>query len=684
MRERESRDESTLKAVAIVVALAASLTTLPASAQLADLQTVWLSFDDTSQLGDIAVGQGLEGVVIANAGATTAGGVLRWVVSSDRVDHLGMRHVYYRQEYDGPQVGRSARVVGTGIALHYAPDGSLRWVRGAQLPDVTQVAPLTLSTAAHAFAAGQLAGASWPGFSPGDPSTWPAGTLADLLSHAELVLVPEGGRALRPAWGLWTYATGGEVVRLGVDGSTGALLSVSPGAQPFVIKDQFVDCSPSSPGTVAARVQPQSETVWDGQLRPTPDEDVSANPELLGNETNCGPDATPFPCTHEAVWEGVPGLYPQVEVYHGSSGTLRCLSPTHAGSTGNYIRVGLKVVGSHPTYDDYASTATGHYRNYAGDAMLFTRRAMEVFWDEFGRCSFDGMCGVARVVVSAFGCGLDNAFFNYSDAFNLSYPQNAVRVCLSSDPPDLPSMSAAQDILAHEWGHAVGKHSPSDFYGQCSTPPNPVEPCEMAEGFADVVGHAVEWLTQPDPTPSRTWETRDWIAGEDWNPASPMLRRADEYDTRACDEPDQAQRYRYSVHREDTLMCERGFLTDTFHSAGNRLAVVLRLLADGGANPGCSYFGNCHIEVDGIGIEPAARILFRVLDTQSDPSTTEWRQLPFLALDAAFDLFHDVDPGDPCAFAVQHSVLSAFKAVGYGFPEPPFSEDPPYRCDYEE
>jgi hypothetical protein len=69
---------------------------------------------------------------------------------------------------------------------------------------------------------------------------------------------------------------------------------------------------------------------------------------------------------------------------------------------------------------------------------------------------------------------------------------------------------------------------------------------------------------------------------------------------------------------------------------------------------------------------------------QSDPSTTEWRQLPFLALDAAFDLFHDVDPGDPCALAVQHSVLSAFKAVGYGFPEPPFSEDPPYRCDYEE
>lgn|GEM_PF-5611538 len=43
-----------------------------------------------------------------------------------------------------------------------------------------------------------------------------------------------------------------------------------------------------------------------------------------------------------------------------------------------------------------------------------------------------------------------------------------------------------------------------------------------------------------------------------------------------------------------------------------------------------------------------------------------------------------MDPGDPCALAVQHSVLSAFKAVGYGFPEPPFSEDPPYRCDYEE
>lgn len=569
---------------------------------------------------------------------------------------------------------------GTAMALHYAPDGSLRWVRGAQLGDVMRVAPLNLPTAAQAFAAGQVAAASWPGFSPGDPGSWAATTLADLLSHAELSLLPEGSGALRPVWAVSTYDASGAVFRLSVDGSTGALLSVSPGGQQGIGggQQQYVDCSPDGPTTVAARVKAQNDIVWDGELRPTPAEDVNAYPHAEQNETNCGPNGDTVPCTHEAVWQGIPNAYPQVEVYHGrSSGTL-CQSPTHANKSGNYMKVGIKVVGTHPTYDNYGSTDTYYlYRNYAGDAMLFTRRTMEVFHDYFGRCGFDGVCGTARVVVLPVGCLPDYIEFWYSDAYTPFYPANVIKVCSSSNPPNLPTMGAAQDIVAHEWGHGVSKHSPADFYGQCTTPPVSVDACEMAEGFADVVGHAVEWLTQSDPTPSRTWETRDWISGEDWNPTSPMLRRADEYDTRSCNELLPADRYRYSVHREDTLMCE-GTSSTTWHSAGNRLAVVLSLLAEGGTNPGCNHFGNCDVVVQGIGLEAASRILFRVLDTQADGWTDRWSLLPYLALDAAYDLYHDVDPGDPCAFGIQVATRTAFAAVGY--PDPQWWPEPQLNC----
>jgi hypothetical protein len=137
----------------------------------------------------------------------------------------------------------------------------------------------------------------------------------------------------------------------------------------------------------------------------------------------------------------------------------------------------------------------------------------------------------------------------------------------------------------------------------------------------------------------------------------------------------------YSVHADD-IACERN---DPFHvashNAGNRLAVVLRLMAEGVPNPGCSYFGNCNVVPTPILIDAAAKILYRVLTLEADESVVEWSGLVRPALEAAFDEYHGTHP--PCALDIQHSVFTAFSAVGY-YPPPPYPDQPPYLCNQEQ
>jgi Zn-dependent metalloprotease len=246
-------------------------------------------------------------------------------------------------------------------------------------------------------------------------------------------------------------------------------------------------------------------------------------------------------------------------------------------------------------------------------------------------------------------------------------------------------MSAAIDIVAHEWGHAVSKWSPADFPGMC--PENGWEEhpdeCEMSEGFADVVGHMVERFNQPTPD-AGSWipDRWDWIQGEDWAPECKreFLRRAHEYDAaHTCPH--------WSVHANDPGCRSDG---TPEHENGNRLSVVLRLMAEGGHNP-AYYHSNlpfqctgCDIDVTPLdpdamtSFEMAARVLFRVLDTESTSSTNDWDLLPYLARNAAWDLFPD-----RCE-ETQTTVIEAFRAVGY--PQqlmtpctfcPPYAECPP-------
>ena len=194
-REEKRREEKKYRETLVRVALALSLVlgVLPAAAQSTGIQPVWLLADDTSQLGDLLFGPGVAEVPTFNPGATTAGGTVSWVRYFEKDDHLGMHHVYYRQQYHHSQLGRTLNVLGTAVSLHYAPHGSLSHADLAQVSDVPPLPNVALSTPQQAFAAAQLGLASWPGFDAGNPALWPAGTLASILDRSELMLdAPRG------------------------------------------------------------------------------------------------------------------------------------------------------------------------------------------------------------------------------------------------------------------------------------------------------------------------------------------------------------------------------------------------------------------------------------------------------------------------------------------------------------
>jgi hypothetical protein len=357
------------------------------------------------------------------------------------------------------------------------------------------------------------------------------------------------------------------------------------------------------------------------------------------------------------------------------------------------MRVGLMpAVGDPPlpTYDSaYYPLQTGakqcpvdhRYRTFAGDAMYYTLKTMEVFKNSFQGCGFDGSCGRARVVVDACGCQAGAQFTAFDDPNNYS-PINSVKSCKT--PAGYSPASSALDIVAHEWGHGVSKYSPADFASPCKYLFGDYpETCEMSEGFADVVGHIVERIQQPLQDDG-SWlpEHWDWTAGEDAaGTFADRLRRADLFDTRVCTQPEVD--FHYSVHAEDPG-CE--YEDPQFnnhipeHSNGNRLAVVFKLMSGPSPaypenyNPAHGVPGlpfpctGCDINVTpldpvpGTSFQMAAHILFRVLDTEADASLVDWDYLPYYARGAIQDLYV-LDP-QGCEDA-QESTFDAFRAVGY-------------------
>jgi hypothetical protein len=197
----------------------------------------------------------------------------------------------------------------------------------------------------------------------------------------------------------------------------------------------------------------------------------------------------------------------------------------------------------------------------------------------------------------------------------------------------------------------------------------------MAEGFADVLGHFVERVHQPEcPPTGLNYECSDWLFMEDAtrdDPGDAPYRRVD------CD----ADPTQYKFHREDATpspFCPLPTPEDEYpgesHQVGNELAVAFRLVSDGGKNPACLGISGCNThawsgcdrDVAALGLIGAGKVFFRVL-TVYTTEVTSWWSLPDLAKSAAFDIYSYCVPGGYGydAHVEQVSVEDAFWAIGY-------------------
>jgi len=577
----------------------------------------------------VLVGSGITGVnQIAQVGGVSSGEIF-WTKNRERIDELGIRHVFYRQlftpsidsEASGSVAARSGVwLVGAELGLHYENGNRLVTVLGTQFERVLTTSTPTIGQASDAYLVAQEAVRTLPGFSSTEPEEWPSSILESQLSWTKLLLHSEdqNGR-FRYVWEVPTLDDSGSEHMITIDAEDGSLLSVEN-------RILYSECSPENTTQDSAIGVPQNTAIDDRSVWAT-----RTNDDRGGDFTH---DAHKKPS----------GNAPDIQIWMGTA------ADTCDPGIKRYAVLPLETDSSSgkPIYDDNPNTID--VQNVGADAMFFTERTMVAF-DDWGWDGWDDAGSDAVVIVdSNKGC-YDNAFFNSGAGTDYS-PPNSVNFCPRRTPPAGTldySLAAAIDIVAHEWGHGVVHESA----GWANTGNGSF----YHEGFADIIGHAVEWRTQPSGTGS---ETEDWEAGEDRNQDGTGIRPANEDDG----DPDGG----YSYHANDPAT-----YSVYGHNEGHRLTVAFFLMADGDQagtsndhkNPWCatdSQNDDCHVTVPDIGINKATRIFFYGL-TNLATSSTDWEDFSDLMQLAAFYVYRNC----PNSFAQseQNSAYFAFNAIGY-------------------
>jgi len=657
-------------------------------------QLISLHFAETEQLATMAFGAGVEEIDVGSEGITSHGGTVVWTKRRDTVGRNGHRHVFYRQRYRPPGREEAVPLFATSLGLHFGPDETLWFAYGHQYVDVVAVSRLEVATAIEALLAAQAAAASWPGFDPADHGQWPPEVMERLLSASRLVLDGEpDGTTFRFRWKVHVYDARGERFVLLLDAETGTLLSVDSTG-----RWSGEDCNPYDPVFTTARAQPQNAV--DGPLDPETYFDVGAS-DSGGS----------IPSPYEAVWvDGNTGI--RYEAYVGA-GSDYCQDVV-TGTAALYRRIGVNIRDNKPWYEctpgrGIMQHQCPDYMHFAGDALFFSRETMRAFSELFERCGYDGACSPVRVVVDAnYGC-IDGAAFKPVADGPSWVPSGGVAVCKRHDNATY-SASAALDVIAHEWGHGIEWAADGLF-----------EEGSLSEGFADVIGHTVEWFVHGEPQPSFGWHSGDWQLGEDWagdgyarvcllpeeTRACEGRRRADAYDERnfvfdneICNwfswyPGTTVPRGRWSLHADDQE-CPN----DEIHAIGNQLAVALMLMTDGGPNGGFNPIcaankghgnGNVcgpgrdqqcsgcdlqvldpfHVPGDPHMWKKGPEILYKVLVDLSDHQADSWEDIAHQVKMAAFGLFASPYYPDPdCALDEQRTVARAFNAIGRPDPDP--------------
>jgi len=543
-------------------------------------------------------------------------------------DNRGGRHVLYRQYLRS--AATEAELFGSEIGLHYTKSGTLWSIAGRQFTSIKTVNLVGLSAAA---AANRVLSRlqSYPGFRPETPEA-AAPHLAWRVANSllKVVYTPTG---FRYAWFTFAGDSQGIEYKVVMDAQTEDILAVGE-----LIRRS--NCQPTTPSQIVSATG------------------IPVRPELSGIQrslrANIASDRT-APFTYEAY--DSTGTHITIVQETGTQ-AFKC----DQAATRSYTLVPLLADNGSVVYRDRPDQPEWR-GSAAGDALYNTMQTLSAF-SSLGRNGWNGLNGDANVVLDSTygGAGTDAGFFRMTGSGDPRVPPTPFLGILASQ--NYYNMAAALDAIAHEWGHGVIFTSSANF--PCVTP-NTV-PCQLHEGFADVIGQIVEKLKQP--AGSGLELSSDWTIHED-NATAGYVRGA-------LDDGDSGHTwiglngfttsFNQAVHRQDADGSDPLVPQITQdHLRGNMLNMALRLLVEGGTNPICTRhpeYGGCATTVNGQ-LTKGGQILFDTVQFYA-PSTAQWADLATYASQAAFDLYSDCTAFPKYeAGAEQNSVNQAFTAIGY-------------------
>jgi len=268
-----------------------------------------------------------------------------------------------------------------------------------------------------------------------------------------------------------------------------------------------------------------------------------------------------------------------------------------------------RVEGEDPVEDDIVNT------NYEHLGVTY-----DCYTTLFGRDSLDG--GGATLMSSV----------HYSENFVNAFWDGTQMVYGDGDGVTASNLAESMDITAHELTHAVTERTSNLEYAG--------ESGGLNEAMSDIFGNVCEWFRA-----GRVVNEDTWKIGEDvWTPAT---------------EGD-ALRYMSEPTRDGLSLDYYPDYEDGIdvHFSSGIANLAFYLLAQGGTHPR----GKTSVEVQGIGVEKAARV-FYLANMAIMTSTTTFGEAKTATEQAARIL------GLPDA--EMESVSKAWEAVGVGIPIPP-------------
>lgn len=262
--------------------------------------------------------------------------------------------------------------------------------------------------------------------------------------------------------------------------------------------------------------------------------------------------------------------------------------------------------------DNYWNNYNSDYDEVAGDAHWAAEKTYDYYYNKHNRNSIDDN-GLTITSYLHYDVDYANAFWNgqfmtYGDGNGSSItPLTAI------------------DIVAHEITHGVTSNTADLIYQD--------ESGALNEGFSDIFAATVEAYARPN--------NHNWDIGEDIGTTLRSMANPNAYQL-----PDTYHGNHWYYGPDDN---------GGVHTNMGAFSYWYYLLVDGGSG---TNDNNDNYSVTAVGIDTAAAIAYRLLNTYLTPSS-EYADARFYAIKAATDLY------GPCSQPVK-SVTDAMHAIGVG------------------